>query len=119
MPNGREDDFTWERDDENKLNTKYPYVCHAELNAIMNKTSVDVKGCTVYVTRFPCNECAKAIIQSGITDVVYLSKPKIEDEEDKKVAIKAAEKLLRDIKPREFRSKTEACDLLMSIDPNE
>ncbi|KAF4090751.1 hypothetical protein AMELA_G00055890 [Ameiurus melas] len=121
MPNGREDDFPWKRGGSRGLDTKYPYVCHAELNAIVNKTSVDVKGCTVYVTRFPCNECAKAIIQSGITDVVYLSKPKIEDEdeEDKKVAIKAAEKLLRDIKPREFLSRTEARDLLMSIDPNE
>ncbi|XP_060782572.1 deoxycytidylate deaminase isoform X2 [Neoarius graeffei] len=48
-------------------------VCHAEMNAIMNKNSADVKGCTMYVALFPCNECAKLIIQSGIKDVVYLS----------------------------------------------
>ncbi|XP_070302129.1 deoxycytidylate deaminase [Salvelinus sp. IW2-2015] len=52
---------------------KYPYVCHAELNAIMNKNSADVKGCSMYVALFPCNECAKLIIQAGIKDVIYLS----------------------------------------------
>ncbi|XP_053478132.1 deoxycytidylate deaminase [Ictalurus furcatus] len=113
MPNGRENDFPWERDDEDKLNTKYPYVCHAELNAIMNKTSVDVKGCTIYVTLFPCNECAKAIIQSGIKHVVYLSKPPARDPTERE----AAERLLSGIEPREFLSKTEAHDLLTSILP--
>lgn len=49
------------------------YVCHAEMNAILNKNSSDVKGCTIYVALFPCNECAKIIIQSGITKVVYFS----------------------------------------------
>ena len=48
-------------------------VCHAELNAILNKNSADVKGCTLYVALFPCNECAKLIIQSGITDILYVS----------------------------------------------
>ncbi|KAM7009571.1 deoxycytidylate deaminase-like isoform 2-T2 [Tautogolabrus adspersus] len=48
-------------------------VCHAELNAIMNKNSADVKGCIMYVALFPCNECAKLIIQAGIKEVVYLS----------------------------------------------
>ena len=48
-------------------------VCHAELNAILNKNSSDVKGCTIFVALFPCNECAKLIIQSGITEIVYLS----------------------------------------------
>jgi dCMP deaminase len=48
-------------------------VCHAELNAVLNKISADVKGCTIYVTLFPCNECAKVIIQSGIREVVYAS----------------------------------------------
>ncbi|CAI5746005.1 unnamed protein product [Peronospora destructor] len=55
------------------LDTKYPYVCHAEMNAILNKNSTDVKGCTMYVALFPCNECAKLIIQSGILRVVYCS----------------------------------------------
>ena len=54
------------------LATKYPYVCHAELNAITN-SNMDLRGCRIYVTLFPCNECAKLIIQSGITKVIFLS----------------------------------------------
>ena len=46
-----------------RLETKYMYVCHAEMNAIMNKNSASVEGCTMYVALFPCNECAKMIIQ--------------------------------------------------------
>ena len=48
-------------------------VCHAELNAILNKNSADVKNCTIYVSLFPCNECAKLVIQSGIKEVIYAS----------------------------------------------
>ena len=48
-----------------RLDTKYMYVCHAEMNAIMNKNSASVEGCTMYVALFPCNECAKMIIQVG------------------------------------------------------
>lgn len=66
-----DDEMPWERTGE-MLNTKYPYVCHSELNAILN-CEVSVKGARVYVTLFPCNECAKAIIQAGIKEVVYLS----------------------------------------------
>ena len=64
-----DDEYPWERDGEQ---TKYPYVVHAELNAILN-ASGDLRGCRVYVALFPCNECAKAIIQSGIKEVVYIS----------------------------------------------
>lgn len=72
LPKGCSDDeFPWERDGE-FLDTKYPYVCHAELNAILNSIK-SLKGCTIYVDLFPCNECAKSIIQSGIVEVVYLS----------------------------------------------
>ncbi|XDA89856.1 hypothetical protein R6Z07M_019465 [Ovis aries] len=74
MPNGCSDDLLpWRRTAENILDTKYPYVCHAELNAIMNKNSADVKGCTMYVALFPCNECAKLIIQAGIKEVIFMS----------------------------------------------
>ncbi len=66
-----DDEFPWERQGE-FLETKYPYVCHAELNAILNSISRDLTGCSIYVDLFPCNECAKAIIQSGIREVVYL-----------------------------------------------
>ena len=54
------------------LHTKYAYVCHAEVNAILNKCSANVKDATLYVALFPCNECAKMIIQAGIEEVVYL-----------------------------------------------
>ncbi|XP_043561171.1 deoxycytidylate deaminase [Chiloscyllium punctatum] len=74
MPNGCSDDILpWARTASDKLDTKYMYVCHAELNAILNKNSADVKGCTMYVALFPCNECAKLIIQSGISKVTYMS----------------------------------------------
>ena len=55
----------------NPLDTKYPYVCHAEMNAIMNKNAASLKGAAMYVTMFPCNNCAKLLIQAGITEVVY------------------------------------------------
>jgi len=67
-----DDELPWNREGA-YLDTKYPYVCHAELNAILNSISRDLKQCTLYVALFPCNECAKAIIQSGIKEVVYLS----------------------------------------------
>ncbi len=74
MPTGcADDEMPWERSGENSLETKYPFVCHAELNAILNSNIGNLVGCTVYVTLFPCNECAKAIIQSGIKKVVYYS----------------------------------------------
>ena len=64
-----DDEFPWERDGE-MLATKYPYVVHAELNAILNATT-SLRGCSIYVSLFPCHECTKAIVQSGITEVVY------------------------------------------------
>ncbi|MCQ2475653.1 MAG: dCMP deaminase family protein [Clostridia bacterium] len=67
-----DDEFPWERTGD-EFNTKYPYVCHAELNAILNSGGASLEGCKVYVALFPCNECAKAIIQCGIKEVVYLS----------------------------------------------
>ncbi len=72
LPYGCEDDqFPWQREGEFGEN-KYAYVVHAELNAILNST-VDLQGCRIYVSLFPCNECAKAIIQSGIKEIVYES----------------------------------------------
>ena len=73
FPTGCSDDeFPWHREGESSLNTKYPFVAHAELNAILN-SRVSLEGAKLYVTLFPCNECAKAIIQSGIKEVVYVS----------------------------------------------
>ena len=74
MPKGCSDDeFPWDRSGSTDADTKYPYVVHAELNAILNANGRDLRGSRIYVALFPCNECAKAIIQSGIREVVYLS----------------------------------------------
>ena len=73
MPAGCDDnEYPWEREGA-MLDTKYAFVCHAELNAILNNRAGSLENCTAYVTLFPCNECAKAIIQSGIKRIVYLS----------------------------------------------
>lgn len=72
FPRGCSDDeFPWEREAEKMEDTKYPYVVHSEQNAILNSRQ-NLKGCKIYVTLFPCNECAKAIIQSGIKHIYYL-----------------------------------------------
>lgn len=65
-----DDDFPWEREGE-LLDTKYPFVTHSELNAILNYRGGSLEGTKLYVSLFPCNECAKAIIQAGIKTVVY------------------------------------------------
>ena len=71
FPNGCSDDeFPWTREGEDN---KYFYTTHSELNAILNAKGSNLEGSRLYVSLFPCNECAKAIIQSGISEVVYLS----------------------------------------------
>ena len=73
FPQGCSDDsFPWNRD-EAKGETKYQFVVHAELNAVLNASGKDLAGAKIYVSLFPCHECAKAIIQSGVKEVVYLS----------------------------------------------
>ena len=73
FPHGcSDDDFPWNRD-EKCGETKYQFVVHAELNAILNARGKSLAGSTLYVGLFPCNECAKAIIQAGVAEVIYLS----------------------------------------------
>ncbi len=88
LPKGCSDDeFPWGHVGET-LNTKYAFVVHAELNAILNSYT-SLKGCRIYVSLFPCNECAKAIIQSGISEILY--------EDDKYAqtdAVKASKRML-------------------------
>lgn len=73
MPLGCSDDeYPWEREGD-ALNTKYFYVCHAELNAILNYTGTDMHDARIYTTLFPCNECTKALIQTGISEIIYYS----------------------------------------------
>lgn len=92
FPTGCSDDeLPWEREGD-WINTKYPYVCHAELNAILNSPISSLKGATLYVALFPCNECAKAIIQTGIKKVIYLSDKYAESDQTKasKMMLKSA-----------------------------
>lgn len=87
LPIGMDDNnISWDREGAFQ-NTKYPYICHAELNAILNYrgSRKDFENSTIYVTLFPCNECAKAIIQSGISKIIYL-KDKYADTEVVKVS---------------------------------
>lgn len=66
-----DDEFPWEREGESPLETKYVYTTHSELNAILNYKGGSLAGAKLYVSLFPCNECAKAIIQCGIKEVIY------------------------------------------------
>lgn len=73
FPRGVDDaQFPWDREAPSFEDTKYAYVCHAEENAIYN-ANTNTKGCKIYATLFPCNECAKTIIQNGIIEVIYES----------------------------------------------
>lgn len=86
LPQGCADDiFPWGNEGE-FTNTKYPYVVHAEANAILNATQ-SLKGGSIYVTLFPCNECTKLIIQSGIKEIVYESN-KYQDSKEHQAAIR-------------------------------
>ena len=72
FPTGISDDeFPWEKT-KNTVESKYPYVVHAEVNAILNAVT-STKNATLYVTLFPCSDCTKLVIQSGIKEIVYLS----------------------------------------------
>ena len=89
MPTGISDDeFPWVREGA-PLETKYPYVCHAELNAILNNIGISLENCKIYVPLFPCNECCKAIIQSGIREVIYIS-----DKYKETDAVKASKRMM-------------------------
>lgn len=100
FPRGIENDaLPWEREGDFE-NTKYAYVCHAEENAIYNANN-STKGCKIYCNLFPCNECAKTIIQNGVKEVIY--------ESDKYAAtpiVKASKKLfkLAGVKFRQYKS---------------
>lgn len=90
-PNGfRDDKFPWDREG-SMLDTKYAYVCHGEMNAILNYrgSRKDLEGAKIYVDLFPCNECAKLIIQSGIKEIIYIC-DKYKDTD----GVKASKKML-------------------------
>lgn len=111
LPNGCSDDeFPWERQGEE---TKYPYVVHAELNAILNSGGRVLKGAKLYVALFPCNECAKAIIQCGICEVIYLS-DKYADTDN----VRASKRMLRSagVTYRQLDTQLEEINLSFSVD---
>jgi dCMP deaminase len=111
FPRGCSDeDLPWAREGE-FLETKYPYVCHGELNAILNSIGRSLKDSRIYVALFPCNECTKAIIQSGIREVIYLSDKYAETDANKasKLMLKMA-----GVKIRQF--KTDRKNLTISYE---
>ncbi|KAI3737422.1 hypothetical protein L2E82_27424 [Cichorium intybus] len=82
FPRGCSDDkLPWSKKSKNgdPLETKYPYVCHAEVNCILNTNHASAAGQKLYVTMFPCNECAKVIIQSGVSEVIYFVEKSLEN----------------------------------------
>ncbi|XP_074655615.1 deoxycytidylate deaminase-like isoform X2 [Tubulanus polymorphus] len=92
-----DDEMNWGKEG-GPLETKRPYVCHAEMNAIAFRNCASLKGCTIYVTFFPCNECTKNIIQSGIEEVIYLSHTKrgrVEYEASKRMLEKSKVKVVK------------------------
>ena len=107
-----DDNLPWERDGENNNETKYPYVVHAEANAILNSTK-DLHGARIYVDLFPCNECAKLIIQSGIKEVVFLT-DKYKDTD----SVKASRKMfiLSGVKERQLIVKSKKIILDFNIE---
>ena len=85
------------------LDSKYLYVCHAEFNAILNtRNGAALEGCTLYVTLFPCNECAKAIIQTGIKEVVFFDN-KYKETVETQASLKMLE--LAGVKTRQFEAR--------------
>ena len=112
MPKGCSDDeFPWEREG---IETKYPYVVHAELNAILNANGRDLRGSKLYVALFPCNECAKAIIQSGVKEVVYLS-----DKYDGTPMNLASKRMLDAARVKRTQLKTDLNAIVLDFVPEE
>ena len=114
LPKGCSDDeYPWDNKGD-ALSTKYPFVVHAELNAILNSRGKDLTGCRIYVGLFPCNECAKAIIQSGITKVIYIS-DKYADTD----AVKASKKMFKSAGVEYIKLDTQHKKIEISLDVND
>ncbi|XP_059169309.1 LOW QUALITY PROTEIN: deoxycytidylate deaminase-like [Physella acuta] len=106
MPDGcHDDEMPWSRGEVTDTESKTSYLCHAEMNAVLNSNSTDTTGCKMYVSLFPCNSCAQIIIQSGIKKVVYLK----DDKHDKPIYM-ASRRLLKraHVKIRPYRGHVSA-----------
>ncbi len=104
-----DDEFPWERDGE-EIDTKYPYVVHSELNAILNYRGGSLDGAKLYVSLFPCNECAKAIIQAGIKTIIY-----DDDKYDGTPSVKASKRLLNAAGVRYYRYQRSGKNLEITV----
>ncbi len=112
FPIGCSDDILpWSRESKNINETKYPYVVHAEVNAVLNSTK-ELYGTRLYVALFPCNECAKVIIQSGIREVIYLS-----DKYEKTDSVIASKKMfsMAGVKYRQLSTKIKELSISYQI----
>jgi len=109
-----DEQLPWARSGNSMLDTKYPYVCHAELNAIMNKNGECLRGCRMYVTLFPCNECAKLIIQSRLSEVVFFS-----DRCSDKMSMTASRKMLKMAGIRLWQHRPSASRIVIDFDEIE
>ena len=105
-----DDDFPWEREG-GEGETKYPFVVHAELNAILNSRGKSLTDSKLYVALFPCNECAKAIIQAGVTEVIYLS-----DKYKDTPSTKASRRMLEAAGIKLTRIKPTKTQLILNLD---
>jgi dCMP deaminase len=109
-----DDELPWDRTGD-FLSTKYPYVCHAELNAVLNAISTDLRNCRIYVGLFPCNECTKVIIQAGIKEIIYLS-DKYKDTNQ----VKASKRMLDMADHISYRQlKTVQKEILLRLDTDD
>ena len=108
-----DDEYPWDKND-TALDSKYLYVCHAELNAILNARGTNLTGNRLYVALFPCNECAKAIIQSGITEVIYLSN-KYKDTPE----TRASKRMLEAAGVKLTQLVPEKNEIVLDFDPNK
>ncbi len=104
-----DDEFPWEREGE-EIDTKYPYVVHSELNAILNYRGGSLDGAKLYVSLFPCNECAKAIIQAGIKTIIY-----DDDKYDGTPSVKASKRLLNAAGVRYYRYQRSGKNLEITV----
>ncbi|KAL3871432.1 hypothetical protein ACJMK2_039430 [Sinanodonta woodiana] len=107
-----DDKFPWGKESDYQKD-KLLYVCHAEMNAIINKMGADIQGCTLYTTLYPCNECSKLMIQSGIRKVVYL-----ESKDPEKSTYAASRLLLQraNIKIKKYQPKGNTKGLLEALE---
>ncbi len=114
LPKGcSDDDFPWGNSGD-FLQTKYPYTCHAELNAILNSIGTSLENYKIYTTLFPCNECTKALIQVGIKDIIYLS-----DKYSDTDIVKASKRMLNTANVTFTKFEANRKDLLISFENME